>query len=159
MAQAEETADQHRARRAAITAEIRRDTGIDEAMIEKLIRTFYIKVQADPMLGPIFAERISNWEPHLKKMFAFWSSVALLTGAYHGRPMPAHVFLPIDGRHYDRWLELFAETAGEVCPPAAAHHFVERARAIAQSLEAGTASVSGRPIGAGERYHNPDLDS
>lgn len=157
MADADETAEQHRARRAAITAEIRRSTGIDEAMIEKLVRTFYVKVQAEPLLGPIFAARISDWEPHLKKMFAFWSSVALLSGAYHGQPMPAHVFLPIDGRHFDRWLALFAETTAEVCPPAAARHFMDRATAIARSLEAGTASVAGAPLAAGQRYRNPAL--
>src|ERR1700710_1913835 len=60
-------------RRERITAEISERTGITEAMIERLVRAFYDKVRADPVLGPIFAARIDNWEPHLQQMFAFWS--------------------------------------------------------------------------------------
>jgi hemoglobin len=40
---------------------------------------------------------------------------------YHGQPMVAHLPLPIDAPHFDRWLEIFVETARNVCPvPAAA---------------------------------------
>ena len=60
-------------------------------------------------------------------MVAFWSSVALMTGRYHGRPVPAHAPLPVDTQHFGRWLELFRETAGEVCTPAGAAHVIERA--------------------------------
>ena len=70
----------------------------------------------------------------------FWSSVALMSGRYHGQPMEKHVRLPVDARHFDRWLQLFERTALEVCPPAAAAHFIERAKPIAQSLELGIAA-------------------
>ena len=63
------------ARRTAITSQIRAQTGIDEALIEQLIRSFYARIRDDAVLGPIFAEKIEDWEPHLQKMFAFWSSV------------------------------------------------------------------------------------
>jgi hemoglobin len=53
------------ARRAAIVTLTRKETGIDEAMIERLIRTFYERVRADRLLAPIFASRIAEWEPHL----------------------------------------------------------------------------------------------
>src|SRR5690349_20758761 len=98
-------------RRAAAIAEIKTRTGIDEAMIERLIRAFYQRVQKDPVIDPVFAAKISDWEPHLQQMFAFWSSVALMSGRYHGQPMQKHLPLPIDGRHFDRWLELFEEAA------------------------------------------------
>ena len=91
-------------------------TGIDEAMIERLVRGFYAKVREDAVLGPIFEARIKNWEPHLMQMCAFWSSVALMTGRYHGTPMAKHLPLPIEGGHFDRWLALFEETAREICP-------------------------------------------
>ena len=145
-------------RRAALTAAIQADTGIDEAMIENLVRAFYQRVQADPTLGPIFAARIKDWEPHLQQMFAFWSSVALMTGRYHGQPMRKHLPLPIDGRHFDRWLALFEETAREVCPPKAAEHFLERAKRIAESLELGVASVHGVILTKGERLHRAELN-
>lgn len=140
------------ASRAQITAEIAERTGIDDAMIERLVRTFYTRVQADELIGPIFAARIADWEPHLRRMCAFWSSVALLTGRYHGQPMPVHMSLPIDARHFDRWLALFTEVAREVCPPVAADHFVERARRIAESLEMGIAGRHGVLLAKGERF-------
>ena len=145
-------------RRARITAEIRAETGIDEAMIERLVRGFYDRVRADPLLGPVFAARITDWEPHLRQMFAFWSSVALMSGVYHGQPMRKHLPLPVDGRHFDRWLSLFEATAREECPPRAADHFIERARRIAESIELGVASVNGVMLARGERLHRPELD-
>ena len=92
-------------------------------MIERLVRGFYAKVRADAVLGPIFEARIRDWEPHLAQMCAFWSSVALMTGRYHGTPMAKHLPLPVDAGHFDRWLELFEQTAREICPPEARSAF------------------------------------
>jgi len=142
-------------RREALVARIRAETGIDEAMIAGLVGAFYDKVRVDPLLGPVFDARISDWGPHLQQMRLFWSSVALMSGAYHGRPMPKHLPLPVDARHFDRWLELFRETAREVCPPAAADHFIERAERIAESLELGIAGANGVLLRKGERYLRP----
>ena len=91
------------------------------------------RVQADEILGPVFAAKISDWEPHLQKMFGFWSSVALMSGAYHGQPMAKHLPLPVDARHFDRWLALFEATARDICPPKAAEHITVLARRIAES--------------------------
>ncbi|HMM88634.1 MAG TPA: group III truncated hemoglobin [Bradyrhizobium sp.] len=139
-------------RRERLTAEIMERTGIDEAMIERLVRGFYAKVRADVVLGPIFDARIKDWEPHLMQMCAFWSSVALMTGRYHGTPMVKHLPLPVDGGHFDRWLALFEQAAHEICPGEAEAHFVERARRIAQSLEFGIAGAHGVMLGKGERF-------
>jgi hemoglobin len=146
------------ARRAAAIEAIKARTGIDEDMIECLIRAFYRRVQQDPLIGPVFAERIADWEPHLQRMFAFWSSVVLMSGRYHGQPMSKHLPLPIDGRHFDRWLVLFEETARELTPPAAAEHFVTAARRIGESLELGMAGAAGKMLAPGERLHRPELD-
>ena len=143
-------------RRAEITEKIRAETGIDETMIDRLVARFYASVRADALLGPIFASRITDWAPHLERMRDFWSSVALMSGSYHGQPMQAHLPLPIEGRHFDHWLALFEATAREVCPQPAADHFIERARRIAQSLELGIASGHGTRLRAGERYVRHD---
>ena len=140
------------ARREQLTSEIMERTGIDEALIERLVRSFYARVREDAVLGPIFEARIKDWEPHLAQMCAFWSSVALMTGRYHGTPMAKHLPLPVDGGHFDRWLALFEETAREICPGEAEAHFVERARRIAQSLELGIAGAHGVMLGKGERF-------
>jgi hemoglobin len=139
------------ARRAASVAAIQARTGINEEMIQTLVHTFYDRIRADTVLGPIFAARIADWGPHLERMCAFWSSVTLMTGRYHGRPMQAHAPLPIGGEHFDRWLKLFAATAHDVCPPEAADYFFERARTIAESLELGIGVHRGLMLGKGDR--------
>jgi hemoglobin len=143
-------------RREAITAEIAERTGITEAMIERLVRGFYVKVRSDAVLAPVFDSKIEDWEPHLAQMCAFWSSVALMSGRYHGTPMVKHAPLPVDADHFDRWLELFEATAVELCPPQAAAHFVERARRIAASLEMGIANGQGVMLAIGERFRRQE---
>ncbi len=131
------------ARRNLIVAEIVERTGIDAAMIERLVRAFYGRARRDSLIGPIFERNVADWGAHIARMCDFWSSVALMSGRYHGQPMAAHLPLPIDTPHFDRWLELFAETAHEVCPPAAADYFIDRAHRIADSLELGIAAQRG----------------
>lgn len=138
-------------RRARATAAAITRTGIDEAMIEQQVRTFYGRVRDDVVLGPIFAARITNWEPHLVQICAFWSSVMLQTGRYHGRPMQQHFKLPITGAHFDRWLSMWEAVARELCPPAQAALFIERARQIGESLELGIAGARGQMLQPGER--------
>jgi hypothetical protein len=53
------------ARRAAITVQTQTETGVDEVMIERLVRGFYARVRDDDVLGLIFAAKIDDWEPHL----------------------------------------------------------------------------------------------
>ena len=143
------------ARRAEAVARIRAETGIDEGLIDALVEGFYARVRHDALIGPIFAERVADWGPHLEQMKLFWSSVALSTGVYQGRPMPKHLPLPIDARHFDRWLQIFEATARDLCPPVAAEHFIVRARRIAESLELGVANANGVLVGPGERYTRP----
>jgi hemoglobin len=120
--------------RPEITAALMAQTGLDDSILRQLVHRFYDRVRADAVLGPVFASRITDWTPHLDRMVAFWSSVALMTGRYHGAPMPAHATLPVGWAHFDRWLALFRQTAQEVCPPEGAAHVIERAERIARSL-------------------------
>ena len=118
--------------------------GVTEAMIRDLVHAFYGKVRQDPELGPVFGRAISDWEPHLARMCDFWSSVTLMTGRYHGTPMQVHAARPeIRPDHFARWLELFEETAREICPPDAAALFIDRAQRIGESLQIGIAVTRG----------------
>lgn len=126
-------------------------TGITEAMISTLVRGFYAKIQRDPLLGPIFDKHIADWEPHLQRMEAFWSSITLMTGRYHGKPMAKHLPLPVEARHFDHWLALFEETAKELCPPQAADLFIERAHKVAESIELAIAGHHAILLSPGER--------
>jgi hemoglobin len=142
-------------RRAAIVQRMREQTGIDEGMIEQLVHGFYARIRTDGLLGPIFNARIHDWDPHLKRMCAFWSSVVLSSGVYHGQPMRMHLPLPVDARHFDHWLHLFEQTARNLFNDRIADYFMERARRIAMSLELGIASTHGVLLGPGERFDRP----
>ena len=132
--------------------EVPEGASVDEALIEKLMYAFYARVRVDPLIGPIFNSRITDWEPHMARICDFWSAVMLRTGRYRGQPMSLHVPLPIDSAHFDRWLGLFESTAYEVCSEEVARVFVQRARTIGRSLEMGVAASRGEMLLGGERY-------
>jgi hemoglobin len=140
-------------RRAQIVQQQREQTGIDETMIEQLVHGFYARVREDELLGPIFNSRIHDWGPHLQRMCEFWSSVVLSSGIYHGQPMRMHLPLPVDAKHFDRWLALFEQTARDLFTPNIVEQFMDRARRIAMSLELGIASAHGVLLGRGERFN------
>lgn len=131
--------------RPILTAAIMAETELDEDVLRALVHGFYARIREDAVLGPIFAARIADWGPHLDRMVTFWSSVALMTGRYHGRPVPAHTPLPIDATHFDRWLGLFRETAHDLCSPAGAAHVIARAERIARSLQIAVSEAQTAP--------------
>jgi hemoglobin len=143
-------------RRANFAEAVTRETGLDEAMIERLIHGFYADVRADPLLAPIFATKITDWAPHLERMCDFWSSVMLMSGRYHGQPMAKHAPLPIEAVHFDRWLALFEAAARRLCPPPAASAFIERAKRIGESLELALAAERGQLLAPGDRLRAAD---
>lgn len=126
------------------------DPQIDEVMIRTLVHGFYARVRADGEIGPIFDRVIGGeWETHLAKMCDFWSSVMLLTGRYKGNPMIAHMRVKaIRPEHFTRWLELFRQTARDVCPREIAELFIGKAENIARSLQLG---LFYRPAGLQEK--------
>jgi hemoglobin len=107
-----------------------------EACIAGLVDKFYEKVRDDQLLAPIFADAIgSNWKPHLDKMKAFWSSVLLASGTYKGNPMIAHLQLPrLTQRHFERWLQLWEETAAGLCSETVASLLIQKAEMIGERL-------------------------
>lgn len=78
--------------------------------IRQLVDSFYEKVRADALLGPVFSAVIQDrWPEHLEKMYRFWQTVLLEEHTYYGSPFPPHARLPIGGEHFARWLALFYE--------------------------------------------------
>ena len=114
--------------------------GIDEAFVSNLVENFYTRVRAHPLLGPVFQNEIDdNWAPHLATMKDFWSSVAMNTGRYSGKPFPAHMKLTgITPAHFNIWLALFRLTLEELSDTAeTVDYFMERANRIARSFQLG----------------------
>ena len=108
-----------------------------EADIKKLVDTFYDRVNADPLLAPVFNEVAQvNWPAHLPLMYDFWSGLLLHTSRYQGQPFRQHLPLPIAGPHFAQWLVLFLRTVDELFAGAVADEAKLRARSIAHVFEA-----------------------
>ncbi|WFR95418.1 group III truncated hemoglobin [Rhizobium tumorigenes] len=111
--------------------------GIDMAFIDQLVEEFYQRIQVHPRLGPVFEARLSGrWPEHMEKMKRFWSSIALKTGAYGGKPVQAHA--SVEGlvpEMFPEWLGLFAATLADIAPtPEARDWFMTTAERIAKSM-------------------------
>lgn len=118
--------------------------GVTEAIIQAQVHTFYGRVRDDAVLGPIFNARVEDWPDHLAKLCDFWSSVTLMTGRFKGSPMAAHSRAPeIEMAHFARWLDIWRQTARDVCPPPAADLFIAKAEMIGKSLQLGLAAFRG----------------
>ena len=109
---------------------------LDIATLERLLRAFYATAREDEVIGRLF-DKVHDWEAHIARITRFWSSVALMSGSYHGQPMAAHIPLDLHTTHFARWLALFEATARQVCTAQDADYLMEKARRIAQSLDFG----------------------
>jgi len=80
--------------------------------IKIFVDAFYNEVQKDVLIGPVFAAVIpnGNWTPHLERMYSFWNTVLFGARDYRGNPFSKHRSLPIEKRHFDRWLKLLNST-------------------------------------------------
>lgn len=112
---------------------------VTEAQLSVLVDRFYAKVRDDAVLGPIFNGAIADWPEHLEKLTAFWSSVMLTSGRYKGNPMAAHLKHreAIRPQMFDRWLELWRETAAQTLGEHGAANVTAKAERIAESLQLG----------------------
>jgi hemoglobin len=107
-----------------------------EAAIGACVRSFYDKGLADPLIGPIF-RAIPDLFGHLEIIQNFWSKSLLGTDRYQGSPFPAHINLPVEPGHFERWLDLFAEAARETLPQSQAEQAIAKAHHMARSFQAG----------------------
>ena len=79
--------------------------------IKLLVDSFYNKIREDGLLKDIFNGIIQDrWPEHLEKMYRFWQTVLLGDHTYFGSPFVPHAELPVEKRHFDRWMALFSET-------------------------------------------------
>lgn len=95
-----------------------------------LVDRFYDKVKTDERLGPLFAH--VDWPHHLPIMYNFWSSMLLGEQSYQGNPFQKHMSLPLEGIHFNRWLELFFQTIDETFIGERADEVKSRAQSIAR---------------------------
>lgn len=117
------------------------------ADIKLLVDAFYDRIRQDALLAPVFASRIAEegWPVHLEKMYRFWGSILLHTQNYHGSPFDRHIGLGINGTHFNRWLDLFAETVDALFSGETALMAKERANNIGRIFEFKLSSLKPQP--------------
>ena len=107
---------------------------IGDQALRRVVRDFYERVFADPMIGFLFAGK--NKERLIQKE---WELAAALLGApiaYSGRSMSdAHARVPITGGHFDRRLVILEETLRDHQVDAEVQRrWLEHARALRAQL-------------------------
>lgn len=109
------------------------------ADIELMVNTFYHKVRNNSILKPIFDDIAkTEWDTHLPKMYAFWSSLLLGEHSYTGNPMQKHIELSkitaMTNTEFSEWLRLFHETVDELFEGIKAEEAKTRAFNIAKLM-------------------------
>lgn len=110
---------------------------LDESRLATLVGHFYDKVRADPLLGVVFNPVVADWDAHKVLMTSFWATVVLRTGHYRGNPLAKHQPLPIGVEHFERWLGLWHETAGELLDAESAALVIGYAERIGYGMRVG----------------------
>jgi hemoglobin len=133
---------------------------LDETRLAALVDRFYDRVCADPLLGPVFQPLVDDWDAHKVLMTSFWSTVALRSGHYRGNPLAKHQPLPIGVAHFQRWLALWRETAGEVLDRESAALMIGYAERIGYGMRVGmglSGHLRGRESGIPIRARQSDV--
>jgi len=109
---------------------------LTEADVGNLVNAFYEKIRQDELLADVFNAIIQdNWPAHLSRMTDFWTTILLYTRKYKDDPMPKHLPLPIDKKHFERWLMLFNQTIDELFTGQIAENAKKRANSIAAIMQ------------------------
>lgn len=84
--------------------------------IKAFVDGFYLKIQEDDLLAPIFALRIAPnaWQPHLDRMYGFWETVLFHKQLYKGNSFGKHIGLPVEKKHFQHWGVLFTKNMDEL---------------------------------------------
>jgi truncated hemoglobin YjbI len=110
---------------------------VSEEQLRDLVRGFYDEARKDPLIGPVFARNISDWEQHFDVAQAFWSRVLRGTQRYAGSPFTPHLSLNLKPEFFDRWIELFKLAAEKALPPPAARMAIARVEHMSVCFQAG----------------------
>jgi len=90
---------------------------VTEAQIDRVVGQFYARVRAHTVLGPIFANHVTDWPTHEEKIGRFWRNALLLQRCYDGNPMQAHMAAGnVKAEHFPVWLSLFDAVLAQELP-------------------------------------------
>ena len=135
--------------------------GVDietRADCERLVRAFYGKALADPVIGFIFVDVAHlDLEAHIPVIASFWETILLRSNTYAGGAFAAHARLhakvELRAGHFQRWLGLWQATVDELFAGERAEqaktHAVRVAAAFHQRLQAFPSPRDGVPASTG----------
>jgi len=86
---------------------------------ERLVRAFYGRALADPIIGWLFTDIAGlDLEAHVPRITSFWETVLLGAQTYSGGAFRPHAELHMKARlrrgHFERWLALWRMTVDEL---------------------------------------------
>lgn len=102
--------------------------------LAKLLHHFYADVRQHKVIGPIFNERIQDWNSHLATIENFWARQTGGPSSYAGG-MGKHVALPLEAEHFNHWLALWEFNCQKHLPPPEAEEMIALAHQIAVHLK------------------------
>jgi hemoglobin len=127
----------------------------DRADIERLVRAFYAKAMADPVIGWLFTDVARlDLKEHVPQIASFWETVLLGTKSYSGTPFEPHARLHAKANlragHFGRWLALWTETVDELFAGQTAEMAKAHALRVAQAFHARLQSYPAPPLSTEE---------
>ena len=113
----------------------------DRADCERLVRAFYERALADPVIGFLFTDVARlDLDAHLPVIASFWETVLLGAPSYRGGAFAKHAALhakaPLRAGHFERWLFLWRATVRELFAGERADEAVRHAERVARAFAA-----------------------
>lgn len=90
----------------------------------------------DPVIGHFFTEVVAlDLDHHIPKIADFWETTLFHQAKYTGNPITPHLAMheksPITKAHFDRWVEVFCQTADALYSGQKAEMAKQRAQSVA----------------------------
>lgn len=109
---------------------------VTRPQIEAVVATFYALVRQHPVLGPVFAAHVEDWDAHEAKIARFWANAILFERAYDGNPQRVHVQTEeVEAAHFALWLETFDSVLHRQLPDPTAQAWSALAHRIGRGMK------------------------
>lgn len=123
---------------------------ISSDQVDRVVAVFYAAVRRHEVLGPIFANHVTDWPAHEARIAAFWRNAIMYERGYDGNPMRVHMAAgDVRAEHFDDWLMLFDATLIRELPRETAQAWSQLVHRIGAGLRMGVQDLrhpGGAPI-------------
>jgi hemoglobin len=135
----------------------------DRSDCERLVRAFYGRALADPVIGWIFVDVAKlDVEAHVPRIASFWETILLDARSYSGGAFAPHAALNARVRlragHFERWLWLWHTTVDELFAGPRAELAKSHADRVGQAFHSRLQAHPTQPpngLGLTVTYHSP----